>query len=396
MSGQDNPALLHIALVTGSLGEGAGGLASAVRAMAIGLADAEVKVGLFSLDLAQAFGPASLPDHPLVENFVVPCGFEPRTRFTWAPQLKQRLKNYCKRNPVSLLHANGVWLGSTRAAVDVAHSLGLPYVISPHGHLQPWAMQHRAWKKKLAWHGYGKRILQGAGLIQAASEFELNGVRALGITAPVARIPNMVEVPTRWPTPIKHGDDRRTCLFLSRVHPSKGLLDLISAWKEVKPSGWRLLVAGPDEAGHLAQVEAMVNQACLQTDIQFVGAVAYSQRWAWYRHADLFVLPTYSENFGISVAEALGAGTPAITTRAAPWSLLNEYQCGWWIDTGAKALTQTLSLATGLGDGQLSAMGARGQTLVRERFSPAAVTQTMLSAYAWTTSRGGKPTCVHD
>lgn len=390
------PAPEHVVLVTGSLGEGAGGLASAVRAMAIGLANAGIKVGLFSLDLTQVFGPASLPEHALIENFVVPCGFEPRTRFTWAPQLKHQLTNYCQGSPVSLLHANGVWLGSTRVTVNVARRFHLPYIISPHGHLQPWAMQHKTWKKKLAWRGYGKRIMQSAALVQAASGFELAGVRALGITTPVAQIPNMVALPTHWPPPPPHNDGRRTCLFLSRIHPSKGLLDLVSAWRHAKPRNWRLVIAGPDEAGHLTQVQAAVNKAGLQNDIRFVGAIAYAQRWAYYRHADLFVLPTYSENFGISVAEALGAGTPVITTRTAPWALLNDYRCGWWIDTGAKALTQALSQATELDNAQLAVMGTRGQTLVREHFTPAAVTQALLAAYAWVTAYGEKPACVYD
>lgn len=395
MSSTDKPApSIHVALVTGSLGEGAGGLASAVRALAYGLAGAGVRVSLFSLDLATVFGPANLPSHRLIKNFVVPCVFVPYLRLTWAPQLRSRLSHYCHEQNVDLIHCNGVWLAGTRITRQVARNLGIPYLVSPHGHLQPWAMGNKPWKKKLAWRMYGKRCVNDAALIHAASELERDGACNLGINRPTATIPNIVQYPDHWPEPASDSDTRRTCLYLSRIHPSKGLLDLVAAWKNVRPPGWRVLIAGPDEGGHLSQVESAVACAGLQSDFQFIGAVPYAERWRWYRRADLYVLPTYSENFGIGVAEALGAGTPAITTHAAPWRMLERANCGWWIAPGPEALMQALKQACTCSDVERKAMGERGQSQVQERFAPPMVSRSMLDVYIWILRAGPRPGCV--
>lgn len=372
---------LKVVLVTGSLGEAAGGLSSAVRAWAEALAETVAQVTVFYLDHEAAFGPARQPRHPRVTAVAVPCWVEPRTRLILAPRLARRLMHHCRTHGADVIHANGVWLPGTRIAVRLARRLGLPCVVSPHGHLQPWAMQHRPLKKRLAWAAYGRRSLAHASLIQAASAAERESVRALGVATPVAMVPNMVAVPRIWPEPRATGDTRRTVLFLSRVHPSKGVMDLVSAWDRLRPPGWRVVVAGPDEVGHLAALRHAVAQRNLQDDFEFAGPVPYESRWAWYRAADVFVLPSYSENFGVSVAEALAAGVPVITTRAAPWAELVDQGCGWWIETGPDALAAALRAATAMDDGQRRAMGARGRTLMMQRYSVESVTIELLAAY---------------
>jgi glycosyltransferase involved in cell wall biosynthesis len=108
-------------------------------------------------------------------------------------------------------------------------------------------------------------------------------------------------------------------LFLSRLHPLKGLGMLIDAWAEIPHAGWQLLVVGTDEAGHEAEIKARVERRGLAGAVTFGGPRYGDEKVAVMQAADLFVLPTHSENFGIVVAEALACGVPVITTKGAPW-----------------------------------------------------------------------------
>lgn len=366
-------------------------MASAVRGWAQALARAGADVTLFCLDLTGTFGANRPPENARITTISVPCWIEPRTRLILAPGLKRRLLRHCAGHGADVLHANGIWLPGTRIAAAVARRLRIPLVVSPHGHIQPWAMAHRPLKKRVAWLAYGRRSLASATLVQAASVAESSGIRALGVRTPIAHVPNVVDLPDSLPAESDERSTARTALFLSRIHPSKGLLDLVSAWGRLRPAGWRVLVAGPDEIGHLAEVRRELARLGLEDVFEYVGAVPYEQRWRWYGKADLFVLPTYSENFGLTVAEALGAGVPVITTRAASWSVLEDRQCGWWIEPGVQALTQALGEAVNLDDVQREAMGARGRAYVLQAYSASSVAETLQIAYRWAREGGTAP-----
>lgn len=108
---------------------------------------------------------------------------------------------------------------------------------------------------------------------------------------------------------------QRVALFLSRIHKKKGLINLLQAWAKIDPKGWLLRLAGPDEAGHLTEILDAIRAFGLTDSVQYVGSVSGEAKQRFYREADLFVLPSYSENFGVVVAEALAHGLPVITTR---------------------------------------------------------------------------------
>ncbi len=138
----------------------------------------------------------------------------------------------------------------------------------------------------------------------------------------------------------------KIALFLSRLHPGKGLMDLVGAWQRVRPEGWKMRVIGPDVCGHKAEVMAAVRDAKLESMFEFAGELNDDEKWQEYVDADLFIHPTHSENFGISVAEALAAGVPVITTKGAPWEELMEEsgRCGWWVDIGVEGLDVRLTM----------------------------------------------------
>ncbi|MGA1206089.1 MAG: glycosyltransferase, partial [Opitutales bacterium] len=234
-------------------------------------------------------------------------------------------------------------------------------------------LNHRKWKKKLAWWLYAKRDLLGATLIHATAEMEAGFIRdALGEKCPpIIVVPNGVELPDEDCDGRDEADKGglKRILFLSRIHPKKGVLDLIKAFGDLKPEGWELVIAGNDDGGHRAVCEDFASHQVNADRITFTGPVSDADKWEVYRSADLFVLPSYSENFGIVIGEALGMGVPVITTTATPWERMEEKGCGWWIEPGEDSLKLALKKALALDPETRAAMGKRGSAWIRSEFT---------------------------
>ncbi len=253
-------------------------------------------------------------------------------------------------------------------------------------------MRRKAWKKHPAWLLYVKKDLCSVSLFHATAIQEAENIRKLGLRQPIAFIPNGVDLPSLIiPHLVK--SQQRTLLFLSRIHPTKGLLGLVNAWHRVRPTGWRVVVAGPNEDNHQQVVEKAIRRAGLEKDFAFVGLVEGTAKEQLYLQADLFVLPSFSENFGIVVAEALAYGVPVITTKGTPWQDLITYRCGWWIEVGAEPLAAALREAVCLDDRERQAMGLRGRQYV-QRFSWPQLAEQMLATYRWMVYGDVKPDCV--
>jgi glycosyltransferase involved in cell wall biosynthesis len=157
--------------------------------------------------------------------------------------------------------------------------------------------------------------------------------------------------------------------------------------------GWCLKLAGPNKGGHLAEVMELARQLGIDKSLKYVGEVDGEEKSKLYAEADLFVLPTFSENFGVVVAEALAYGLPVITTRGAPWSDLQTHGCGWWVDIGVEPLVRVLRDAVELGDDKRRAMGARGREYV-QRYNWDEIAQQTIEVYRWVLGHGPKPLCV--
>ena len=296
----------------------------------------------------------------------------------------------------TLVHSNGVWHPVNHWAAGAARAWGVPLIIQPHGMLEPWALGQKRLKKRLALALFQRRDLESARAFVATSEMECDGLRRFGLRQPVAVIPNGVDFDDAGAADLggaRRQGRERIALFLSRVHPKKGVLELVQAWGQVGPAGWRLRIAGPDEGGHWGQVERLVRQLALGDRVVYLGPVEGARKAALYREADLFVLPTFSENFGVVVAEALAHGLPVITTRGAPWADLEIYGCGWWIEVGVDPLVVALREAMALSDGERAAMGARGREYVR-RFDWGRIAEQTLALYRWVLGQGEMPDVV--
>lgn len=282
-------------------------------------------------------------------------------------------------------HDHGIWLPTNHAVATCARRLGLPRVVSPRGMLDPWALRWRGTRKKLAWALYQRRDLRSADLLHATSSTEAEGFRAQGLRAPIVVVPNGVRVPEEVGGPPEGDAEPRVLLFLSRVHPKKGLLHLVEAWAQLEAPGWELWIAGPDEEGHEAEVRSALERASRATTstVHFLGPVTDAKRDELLARCDAFVLPTLSENFGQVVAEALAAGRPVLTTKAAPWAGLEDYGAGWWVKTGTEPLREALSELVASSREQLLSMGAAGRAWIARELAWETVAERMVAAYAW-------------
>jgi glycosyltransferase involved in cell wall biosynthesis len=156
---------------------------------------------------------------------------------------------------------------------------------------------------------------------------------------------------------------------------------LVEAWARVRPRGWRLAIAGPDEAAHQAQVARAVEAHGLDDVVSFAGPLYGAGKESALFDADLLVLPSHSESFGMVVAEALAHGVPVLTTTGTPWSELPQRGCGWWVAPTIDGLSEGLRAATSCEGGMLRQMGCRGRDWVTKEFGWKRVTHQFLSIY---------------
>lgn len=297
-----------------------------------------------------------------------------------------------QENTTSVIHDHGIWGLTNITAYYVAAKAKIPYVLHTHGMLEPWALRFKASKKRLAWAAYQKRIIAGSAALIATSDQERDGIKRLFPHHPVAVIPNGVFVPPSVPDrSSKSPTSRANLLFMSRVHPVKNLIGLVRAWGEVCRSPerqtWMLQIAGPDELDYTRSVKELVRSLGLESRVEFLGPIAEKNKNRLLADADLFVLPSLSENFGIVVAEALAAGLPVIASTGTPWSSLDLHKCGWWVEPTPEALSRALFQATDITNDERHRMGLRGRAYCQEAFSWEQIGKSTLQLYEWITKR---------
>ena len=315
-----------------------------------------------------------------IANFKLVCGPFNSSQLHNLTEQYRSIDALCEKNDFDLIHLHGVWTPLFAVAGFVARRRKIPFVVSPHGCFESWALNHKRAKKTLALWTYQGAVNRCATMFFATAEQEVESIRCLKILQPIIVIPNGVDIELPNVRPPRTG--KRVILFLSRIHPKKGLLDLVHAWDKVRDENWRIVIAGPDENGHKSEVQEAIAARSLEADFEFVGLVDGAKKSACFSNADLFVLPTYSENFGIAVAEALANELPVITTTGAPWKDLDDFRCGWWVSPGVAGLSAALKVAMSTDPAELRLMGERGRRLVTEKYSWMKIGRDASRAYA--------------
>lgn len=305
---------------------------------------------------------------------------------------------------VDLIHGHGLWLPTNWATGAAARKTGKPFVLSPKGTLNPAALRHSRAKKKLAAALSDHRDLKSAHCLQASSETEYRAIRSYGLGNPVAVIPHgiVTDVFDRLPDPtafrlkLAIPPEKRILLFVSRLSWEKGLEDLAKAWGNVAGefTDWVLMIVGAGDRAYVAKLRALFRDQPGADRVAWTGMLMGDEKLAAYAAAALFILPSYTENFSLVVAEALASRLPVITTRGTPWAELEARQCGWWVPTGAAGLTTALREALQLPESRRIEMGSNGRALISERYSWGRIATEMLAVYAWLLGGGPAPPCV--
>lgn len=393
-----SPKAIRVVFTVGSLASSAGGpsIAVAGTAGALGEAGADLTIATqFSPGGAEVALPSRIPisRHPLG----VPRAYGP------SASLNREIAIACRTADV--VHSFGLWRAVNRYSAVAARLARRPHVISPTGMLEPQALRRRAEIKRVFWVAWQRGALERAALIHATGPIERESIRRAGIAkTPVTVIPHGITCPilesllkrkaidAAWPALA----GQRYLLYLGRLHPFKGISNLLGAFSRLGHDcrGVRLVLAGPDCRGYSVEVRAQAETLGLNEAVVMTGEVEGERKWGLLRNAEVLVLPSRSENFGLTVAEALAVETPAIANRNAPWQALEHERCGWWVQPGEEDLAEALAEALSLSASARGAMGERGRRYVERELSWSRIASMFLAAYSWVGGYGPRPEWV--
>jgi glycosyltransferase involved in cell wall biosynthesis len=377
---------LLIAQVISSVESEAAGPSYTVPALCQALAGQGGEVCLFTIGTplrAQADGFRHVR---VAESWTWPAALR---KFRYSRHLDPELRHF----KPDVIHSHGIWEWPNVTAHATAKALGKPHVLSPRGMLGREALQFSRWKKMALWHGVQRRVFDEIACFHATSDLEYRDIRALGLTRPVAIIPNGIDLPKELSCPQEKHD--RTVLSLGRLHPKKGLERLISAWGAVenRHPDWSLKIVGPGSDDYVRELRHLI--ATSGSKRASIGPAVFGEdKQRLFRQADLFVLTSLNENFAVTVPEALASGVPVLCTDGSPWSGLNAEGCGWWVPSTLKDLERKLDEVMTLRPCVLQDMGRLGRLWMQRDFGWTSVACQMISVYLWLTGRSDMPDCV--
>lgn len=312
-----------------------------------------------NIDLVVATGLSASP----IEIEGIKIQFFDNKILRWFSLLNEFRSFLEKENP-DIVHVNGIWTPQNWGFQKVAQELGIKVVLSPHGMLEPWILAHNPWKKKIGLFLYQSKAIRRADHIHVTALMEKETIRNLGYKNELTIIHNGIDL--REIKKKKEFYGSKKVIFLSRIHPKKGIELLLEAWRATNTQGWSLEIAGNGDANYIKILTQSANDI---SNVHFVGAKYGEEKWDFLRSADIMVLPTHSENFGIVVAEALAIGVPVITTKGTPWEDLNIHNCGWWIDLSVSSLSSTLKTVFSKDTLELKELGGNGMKLIEDKYN---------------------------
>lgn len=279
-----------------------------------------------------------------------------------------------------LIHSHMLWMSPNYYAGFVALKYNLPLIIAPRGTLSKWAVSQSRLKKALVLAIGQKKALNAVDCFHATAESECNDIAEYGYSKVKCIVsPNGLQLPKFVGE--RKGIKKRV-VFMSRLHPKKGLDMLINGWSklEQKFQDWELSIIGPLDSTYAVDMQKL-SDALGCKKVHFLGELKGSDKFNYLRDSSLFILPTHSENFGMVVAEALASEIPVICTKGAPWKKLEDFNAGWWIDINEEAIVQGLTKAMLLDENTLKKMGKNGRKWIEKDFSWDAIAVDLIKVY---------------
>lgn len=305
----------------------------------------------------------------------------------------------------TIVHVHNSWNYIPFLAYTVCKMKSIPLVVSVRGSMYPWSLKQSKWKKKISWIMFQRKVLESASFVHVTEPNEMKAVRALGVKNSIALIPNGIEVFERdveqqeeTSIQIQLNENRRYMLFMSRIHPKKGLDLLFDAWVPLanKYADWDLLLAGPvEDKAYFKLIVDKVGKGALRDRVHFLGAIEGREKRSIFKISELFVLPSHTENFGIVIAEALNNGLPVITTNGTPWKEIEDYDCGWYIAPSVSGLNMALREAFELSTENLATKGKRSSKFIRN-YDWKLQAEKMHCAYSYIFNSQIKPQTIYE
>lgn len=306
-----------------------------------------------------------------------------------------KIEEFFANNTFDIVQMQSLWDLEYHKLAKICRRHHVPYIMTPRGMLEPWSLSQKKWKKKAAMMLYQRRDLNRAACIYTTSDLEAEHIREIGIKAPCSIIPNGIDT-SNYPCRQDPSVVKKQVLFLSRIHPKKGIEVLLAAWKRIIDThpGWSLLIVGNGEESYIQSLKVKVKEMSLSDSVRICPPVFGKDKIALYQSSAFFVLPSFSENFGMVIAEALSCGVPVITTDNTPWKLLNETRTGWCISLSEDNLVKSMDEALSMDPDTLYQMGLKGNKEVYERFDYHSVAERNLGLYSWILEGGTPPSII--
>lgn len=382
---------ISIAMVTGSLSRKAGGLFYSARIpvnrmAALGLSPTVYGVrDEFWEDAASEWNVQRITAYD-------PIGW---ARLGIAPRMIRDLKNAMH----DLVHLRGLWAFSSYAASRIRRT-GVPLLISPEGMLDPWALSQSSVKKRIALHIFEAENLRRARVLHALSQSEAGHIRDFGLRNPIAIIPNGVDLPLSL-TSRDRAHAPRILLFLGRIHPKKGLAELIEAWAgalSIAPElrrTWQVHIAGWDDGGHEEGLRERVRRLGLEDTIIFLGSLYGEVKDRALRSASAFILPSHGEGLPISALEAAAYGLPLFLTRHCNLPEFIDGGVTVQIEPDPSLLARELAAQLVLDYTLHEAAGAKAREIAAQRFSWSSIVDQYLLLYEWAAFGGAPPSSLN-
>jgi glycosyltransferase involved in cell wall biosynthesis len=290
-----------------------------------------------------------------------------------------------------IIDVQGLWNSASIFNFLYFRNNSTPYLITPRGMLEKWALQKSYFKKKIFYHLLEKNNINNAACIRVTSLLEAKNIRSIGFKNSIVNIPNAIPI-SKINLKIKKNSVKKRILFLSRLNPKKGLFELLNAWKIIQDKNldWELVICGYDENGYKKKMLYLSVKLKLKR-VVFLEHVYGEKKNALYKSCDLFILLSHSENFGLVIAEALSFGLPVITTVNTPWKSLNKKGCGWCIELNEKIIINTMNYAMNLSNKERFEMGKKARKWIAKDYSINAMATKLCRVYNWILNKGPKP-----
>ena len=293
------------------------------------------------------------------------------------------LRNFTLFRNIDVIHVQGLWsLFPTLIGIWVKLFSKASLIVSPRGMLEPWSLQQRKGMKKIALWTYQGFLFRLADTFHVTAPEEAVSVSTLLPSKHCAVIPNGIATANFQDAMHSDNTETRTILFLSRIHPKKGIEILIKAWSLLQSdwSNWNVRIIGNGDQVYIDSLKELITHQNIER-IQVEKPVYGNEKRDVYSASDLFVLPTFSENFGIVVAEAMASRLPVITTTGTPWSELKLEHCGEIIGPNVEELTLALKKWMSYSPQDRKEAGIRGKQLINRKYSIDSVASSFYSLY---------------